>query len=221
MVVPSRVHVLFSHRRRQRRFAGTPRSTSGSKQRTLGFPCRRESQKPDLLQNVVIHRLHPAAHEVGFMLEPRPSGLTKKLPPPLAMGIGTRPALERVEVSPILPHPDMWRQHRPEQRLMKQQPVRLSLHRPGDLGAEAEYRLQSRPVVAPHAEVMTTRSGKPDRSTVLRRIGRGVIASRFGRTDRTDRRGIGRLITYCAARSPRPPDPAGQSRRKTPYRTIR
>lgn len=56
------------------------------------------------------------------MPEARPSGLTKKLLPPPAMRIGTLPTLQRVEVSPILPHPDMRRQHRPKQRFMGNNP---------------------------------------------------------------------------------------------------
>src|SRR5215471_11154949 len=100
---PLEAPLLDRHRNgRLPRPAGT---LAGAEHRPARHGLGSEPLEPDRFGQVVVDRLHPAPHEVGLVPEPRSTRVAEELPPPGGMRLGAGPALEAVEVLPVLAHP--------------------------------------------------------------------------------------------------------------------
>src|SRR3954452_19340863 len=84
---------------------------------------------------------------------PRAPGVAHELLPPLAVRLGAGPALEALEVAPVLTRAGVRRKQRPGEILVEQQPVRLGLPRLLDLRAQAEEPQHAAGAPDAHAEV--------------------------------------------------------------------
>src|SRR5499427_442025 len=128
----------------RRWFASFPhaQAAAGGKQRAAGGRDRGELGQADPW-HVDVDRLDLAAAEVGLMPEAGTAPVAQELLPPLPVRQGPGPALEGVEVTPVLTHPRMRRDQRKQQVLVQQQAIGLRFDRLADLRAERHQRSQA------------------------------------------------------------------------------
>ena len=129
------VEIGLSDRLPGRGLARQPRRAAAPKTSTLGGLRRRETGHSHWRFHVHVHRLHPAAPQVGFMPEPGAAAVPQELLPPDAVWFGARPGLERRKIAPVLPHAEVPQGE--QDVLMKEQAVRACLDRRCDPRAES------------------------------------------------------------------------------------
>src|SRR5215469_12690607 len=95
------VQVFFLDARRRSASFLHAQPTAGREQRATGRRDRGKLSQPSL-GHVDVDRLYLAAAEVGFMPEPGAASVPQELLPPLLVRQGAGPALEGVEVTPVL-----------------------------------------------------------------------------------------------------------------------
>src|SRR4051812_29112830 len=101
------IELGFGHRPGDGRCTAKTRAVARREHGTTRRTLRREPEETDIDRHVAVHRFHSPTHEVGFVPEAGAARITLKLLPPDTVRLGTRPALECIEVAPVLPHPDV------------------------------------------------------------------------------------------------------------------
>src|SRR5436190_17504500 len=98
------IQLFFCDARRQ--FASFPHAQAapGRKQRATGGRDRGEPGQADP-RHIDVDRLDLAAAEVSLVPEAGTAPVSQELLPPLPVRQGPGPALERIEVTPVLTHP--------------------------------------------------------------------------------------------------------------------
>jgi hypothetical protein len=136
------------------RFASFPhaQAAAGGKQRAPGGRDRGEPGQAGP-RHVDVDRLDLAAAEVGLMPKAGAAPVSQELLPPLLVRQGPGPALEGVEVTPVLTHSRMRRVQREQQVLVQQQTVGLRFDRLADLRAERDEGPHAPRLVDPHPQV--------------------------------------------------------------------
>jgi hypothetical protein len=92
-----------------------------------------------LAVHVVEDRFHAAPHEVGLVPEPGAGRVAQEVLPPLLMRQLSGPALQGIEVAPLLPHPDVRRYKGVHQVLVEQKAVGTFAHSGLDLASGLEH----------------------------------------------------------------------------------
>src|SRR5262252_3765116 len=138
----------------RRWFASFPhaQAAAGGKQRAAGGRDRGELGQADP-RHVDVDRLYLAAPEVGLVPEASAAPVSQELLPPLPVRQGAGPALEGVEVTPVLTHSRVGREQREQHGLVQQQTVGLRFDRLADLRAERDEGRQALRLVDPHPQV--------------------------------------------------------------------
>src|SRR6266849_4844348 len=132
------------------------RSVSPPTRREHPAPCWlhwRKREKPRGLHHIVVDGFHSTAHKVRLVPKSCSTRVAQELAPPLVVRRRSSPALKRVEIAPILPHPCVRRKKRKHQIFMEEKAVRFGFNRSCDLGAESEDCPHTREGVDPHAKI--------------------------------------------------------------------
>ena len=114
---------------------------------------RRKFQKAQLYWQIVVNRLHAAAHKIGLVPETRSARIPQKLFPPRAMRLRPRPFFQRLKISPVLPHCKVRRKKRHHHRFVQQQSIRFRCHRVRNLRPESQQRLYTTQRIYAHPQI--------------------------------------------------------------------